>query len=74
MSFDIPPLTRFILHQYRTENMINEATLVAWDDCIFYSQIAYELFELSKFDPKLFDLATDFSERSTMIFESLTKK
>lgn len=74
MRFGIPPHTRFILHQDRTEIMINKATIAAWDDCVFYSQIAYELFELSKFDPKLFDLATDFSERSTMIFESLIEK
>lgn len=71
MSFDIPPHTKFILHQNRTAITINKATIAAWDDCLFYSQIAYELFELSKFDPKLFDLATEFSERSRMIFENL---
>lgn len=74
MRFDIPPHTRFILHQNRTAIMIRNATLAAWDDCIFYSKIAYELFELSKFDPKLFDLAEDFSTRSAIIFESLMKK
>ena len=74
MSFDVPPHTKFILHQNRTAIMINKATIAAWDDCLFYSQIAYELFELSKFDPKLFDLAEDFSKRSVMIFESLMEK
>lgn len=73
MRFDIPH-TRFILHQNRTAIMITKANMNALDDCLFYSEIAYELFELSKFDPKLFDLAEDFAKRSVMIFESLTEK
>lgn len=73
MRFDILRLV-FEMHQIRTEMAINKAFMNALDDCLFYSEIAYKLFELSKFDPKLFDLATDFSERSTMIFESLIEK